>query len=728
MYSEKVVEWTLDQFEMENGWRPVRHSIAEVEEFTAYIDSIIEVDANRVNRYYNIKDGVRISQQRREWIQHWVTNEQFMCFADAMYFATRYAYICDVGEEIFRYSPRDSQRILHNILAEFDEQQVSMELFILKARQLGVTSWAAVYFMQRVLFRRNTRAVMASVKQKQSDLIGRIQDTIWQKLPFWLPPPKTVVKTSAPEWANNSIMSIQSGSQAFGIAQGWTPSCVHISEVGDVPNPRKVLEEGLFKAAHSTRQLFFIMEGTGNGDTGWQAEKWRYYKENYGKEVGARFRPVFIPPACARDIYPLPDWLRKNPIPENWVPTDETRRMQRRAELYVRSTDYLAKWMGSNWKMDQEYLWFWDCNWREAVATHTEKIWLGQMPCTDSEALQGQHDRAVKDEVIEIITKERDKQFDVYAITGKTIILGSENTPYEPPFETIDTSKPRIGIHKHAADGNSYTWELVPLVHDFSKDDDIYLFNKLLVFKHPGKFNCSMGIDCADGYGMPNEDRSVVSVVENHLEAKMRDEQVCSFTSLDVNSPQMARIAACLAAWYGEECPNPMGVKMAIEQRRKPGDECQHQLKLMGFYNHHRMVMYDAKGMPDPSKAHKEGFYTNNWSRPMMLNKFLDAVAGGWFKPNDPILIRQLKSIVRVETSGISRIDHKPGEHDDNVFANGMAYFTAHDMDNNAQRQEGRYKSKEEYEEVDLDGWCEYGTTIGNYVQESPTSFYARSR
>lgn len=693
MYSQRVIEATLDGFARKNGWRPEPHSIAEVEEFIAYINSIIDVDANSVNRYFNIKSGVRLTKARQDWISRWIVNEQFMCFSDAMYFLTRYAFICGVGEEVFRYDPRDSQKILHSILAEHDDLQVAIELFILKARQLGFSTAIAAYFVHRILFRINTRAVMASVQQKQSDLIGRIQDTIWNRLPFWLPPAKTGMKANSPEWSNGSILSIQSGSQAFGIAQGWTPSCIHISEVGDIPNPKRTLDEGLFKAAHSTRSLFFAIEGTGNRGSEWQYEKWNFYKDNWGK--GGRFRPFFVPPACAKDLYPLPDWIRKNPIPEGWRPLEATLRMQRKAELYIRSTDYLANVMGSNYKMSREYLWYWDTNWREAVSSHSEKVWLAQMPCTDEEAFQSKNDLVMNDESIDVITKERERGYTAYAITGKTILIGTDNKPYEPRPDEINYDLPRIPIRWDGTDGNHYEWELVPL-KPFDDNDDTQCYNKLLIFQEPKEnVDYSMGVDCADGLGMPNEDRSNLSLWINRS-GRERDEQVAEFTSINVHSAQMSRIVACVAALYGAETKSSMGVKIAIEQRRKPGDECQHQLKIMGFYNHHRMVMYDAKGMPDPSSASKEGFYTSVWSRPMMLNKFLDAVNNGWAKPNSPILIRQLKQIVRKETNGVSRIEHEAGKHDDNVFGGGMAYFTAHDMDNTALRQEQRYRSADD--------------------------------
>ena len=281
------------------------------------------------------------------------------------------------------------------------------------------------------------------------------------------------------------------------------------------------------------------------------------------------------------------------------------------------------------------------------------------------------------------------------SVTGKTIIIGNDNQPYQPNEEEIDYKERRIQIRWDGSDGNHYDWELVPL-KEFDDSNEMMCLNKLLVFQYPKEgLDYYAGVDCADGLGEPNEDRSTISVGVKRG-GRERDEQVCSFTSNMVNSPQMARIAACLGAWYGNVSEKPLGVKFAIEQRRKPGDECQHQLKLMGFYNHHRMVMYDSKGMPDPSKASKEGFYTNAWSRPMMLNKFLDAINTGWYKPNCPILIQQLKELQRTETGGISKIDHAPGKHDDNVFAAGMGYFTAHDMENSALRQEMRFRSDEE--------------------------------
>lgn len=695
MYSKKVIAKTLDDFTHRNGWRPQEHTLTEVQEFIAYIDSIVDMESNTVNRYFSWQKGKKPSDKRIEFINRFVLNEQFMCFASAEYFVSRYAKIRAADERIVNFEFRLGQKIFLALLAEYDDQQIAIQLFFLKCRQVGISTCTAMFFLHRILFRSNTYAVMASVQAQQSEKLGAMIDTAWVNLPFWLPPAKTTMKSSDPKWANGSLLSIQSGNQEVGIAQGTSPSCVHISELGDYTRPKKVLEEGLFPACHQLKSLFMILEGTGSTSSPWQKEKWEYYSNH-----DARFKTVFIPPCCAPDLYPPKDWLRAHPIPENWIPTEQTLRMKRRGELYVRSTDYLARFLGNKWDMDREYMWFWQNGYQEAVASHSEKTYLSQTACTPDEAFQSKFDPVFSDEIIEVVTKSRERSYKAYAITGRTILMGSDNEPYYPPVEEIDFDEPRIDLRWEANDGNSYDWELIPL-RQFDDSEDTACLDKLLVFSAPEDgATYSEGIDTADGLGLPNEDRASCSVHVNR-EGNERDEQVASFTSLRVNSAQMSRIAAAMAVLFTTDgrgtitSSNEMGMRFVIEQVRKTGDECQLQLKIMGFYDHHIMHYYDDKGNIDPNKGSKEGFRTSKWSRPLLLTRFVEAVNSGFLKVNDPILIRQLKTFVRKEKNGISEMGHEQGQHDDNIFSAAMAWLTAHDLENQAARLETKYQPKE---------------------------------
>lgn len=715
MYSPKVIEKVLDQFEAEHHWRPQYHSIAEVDGFKAYIDSITTIERNQVNRYIDFREAVKFTEKRRSEIRRWVENEQFLCFADANYWLTRYAWGCNEQGDIFRFHPRKSQEVFLRIIEPFDENQFSIELFVMKSRQVGISTLVALLFLHRVLFVPNTQAVMASVKSQQTDLLGRIMNVCWNRQPWWLVPNQTSTKAEMPQWANGSIMSMQSGSQAMGIAQGWTPTCIHISEIADIPKPKKALEEGLFKATHSTRKLFFTMEGTGGDATSWQADKWRYYKENWGK--GGRFMPVFITFPCATDLYPEPDWVRKNPIPEMWQPLEETKRMQRKAELYIRSTDYLARVMGANWKMPRELAWYWETNYREALASHTVKVWLSQMPVSDDEALQSKNDIIFSDNTIAEITTNREKDFQAYAVTGSSVLIGTEDEPHKPDPDTIDFNLPRIPVEWKSKNGQLSNWELIPL-KPFDVHNDTQCFNKLLVYKHPEEGeDYACGIDTADGLGNPDEERSCLEMVLNRS-GNQRDEQVAEFVSNEVNPPQMVSIAACVGAWYGQwyedraGTKDARGVKFCIEQRARYGDDCQFQLKLMGFIYHHIFIHYDDKHV-DQSKGHKQGWFSNVWSVPMILNRFQEAVNGGWIKVNSPMAIKQLSTWVRkIKAGGKSKMEHETNQFDDNIRALAQAYFTRHSHDVLVNRQNLKYHSASEKLPPLDERWCENQITV----------------
>jgi hypothetical protein len=672
------------------GFEPIRREIWEVDDFNAYIESITDKATNKLGSSFDWKPGKEPTAKRAAWIKRWCQSEKFLCFADAEYFVTRYAKIRTFDERIIHFEFRLGQRILLEVLAEFEDLQLAIQIFALKCRQVGVSTMTALFFLHRILWRANTHAIMASFQVPQSEKLQMMIDTAWERLPFWLPPEKTILKAKEPKWANGSALSIQAGSQTVGIAQGSTPTCIHLTEIADYENPIKTIEEGLFPAAHQTSSLFFVIEGTGSLASPWQKNKWEAYK---AKSAQRNFRPIFIPPACASDLYPPADWLRGCPVPEGWNPPLEVLRMKRRGELYVRSTDYLAEFLGADWEMPIEFLWYWWLGWNEAVKSHSEKTFLAMNAVTDQDAFQSKNDPVFSDEVIDIVTKERHVDYRAYAITGRTIIIGRDNKPYEPSSHEIDYNAERIPLRWEANDGNVYTWELIPL-KPFDDSSDEACFNKLLVFEEPqdGK-RYSEGVDVAQGLGLPNEDRSCCAVLRNAW-GKDRDNQAAVFTSLDVNSAQMARIAAAIAVYFTTDgagtltCGDPLGMRFIIEQIRKSGDECLNQLQLMGFYNHHVMHFYDDKdSTTHPDKGRKLGWRTVEWSRDILLNKFVGYVNTGWLKLNDPIAIRQLKTFIRRKVGeDKAKMIHEKGEHDDNIFAPAMALQTAHDIEDQSMR------------------------------------------
>ena len=100
------------------------------------------------------------------------------------------------------------------------------------------------------------------------------------------------------------------------------------------------------------------------------------------------------------------------------------------------------------------------------------------------------------------------------------------------------------------------------------------------------------------------------------------------------------------------------------------------------------------------------------WSRDILLSKFVNYVNMGWFKPNDPILIRQLKTFIRKKVGEEkAKMIHEAGQHDDNIFATAMALLTAHDMEIEASRITKRSISPSNDESASED-WCENSVEI----------------
>jgi hypothetical protein len=691
IYSQKIISQRLEDFAAREGWMPQRHTVAEVSEFKQYINSLVKIESNSKNSYVALSKS--ITDRRAKEIRRWIENEQALSALDSEYWETRYGYVCSEEGEILKFESRLSQRIYTSVLADFDESQFPIQLLILKGRQLGITTQTALKFIHRMMFVPHTQAIMASVKASASELIERILNTAYNNSPWWLVPQKMPKGA----FANGSILSIQSGMQATGLAQGWTPIMCHVSELADLPNPKRTIEEGLFRAMHPSKNLFMVLEGTGGGSTGWLADTWRSAKGG-----DHRLRGIFIPWACCPEIYPKVDFIREHPVKENFMATrsDACRKHVARAESYIRNTSYLSRVMGKDYRMPIEQQWFWEFNYKAACQNHTQKTWTAQMPCDDFESLTGKHDPVFDPEVMdelegnvyEVITdystgvtiKERRTPIQTYAITGHDV-----DEVFYPDEGSIDYEKQTIRISWNSHRGQSYHWDMIPLL-PLSEEEEANTMDRLIIYEKPqaGEYY-SCGVDTADGLGKEEEDRTVLSGSKNKY-GDEADTQVFELTSNKINSAQVVAFAACMGAWYGPMCPDHRGMRYVVEQIRGPGDTCQHQLKMMGFNNHHKPRRYDGAKIKE-KPGNKEGWYSNSWSVPMLMTRFIEAVNGGWYIPQSKWLIEELKTLERHASGGKSKMEHRSGQHDDRVRAAAQSYFSRHDDDVLAERAQKRY-------------------------------------
>ena len=132
MFAPEKVEERLSLFEAEFGWTPRPHTIEEVDLWAKRMEEVFVVEKNG-----DITQTRRMSKAEERFI----ANERGMCAASVHYFLTRY-YFIKFKNKIARFTFRQGQWILWQMLCELDRMGVSKMLQILKARQLGISTLA----------------------------------------------------------------------------------------------------------------------------------------------------------------------------------------------------------------------------------------------------------------------------------------------------------------------------------------------------------------------------------------------------------------------------------------------------------------------------------------------------------------------------------------------------------------------------------------------------------
>ena len=118
----------------------------------------------------------------------------------------------------------------------------------------------------------------------------------------------------------------------------------------------------------------------------------------------------------------------------------------------------------------------------------------------------------------------------------------------------------------------------------------------------------------------------------------------------------------------------------------------------MGFTRWHEWGQgFDRKTFEEKVGKHgRIGWYTNEWSRPLLLSAFQYAIENGWYTIKSKFLAGEIGALEqKFMPSGKTRVDHESGGHDDRVFAAAMAYWTLHQADCLVERAKKRYDPPE---------------------------------
>jgi hypothetical protein len=570
--------------------------------------------------------------QAREFTRkeaRFIVNDHALCMCDHAYAITRYMHVSNEENELMLFKFRVPQLILFSIIADLEERGFSIEILILKARQLGMSTIVELLLALRVFFIHGCKALIASAEQEKSGLMGQMIYRAYDHIPpFLLPPATSEIRGDQGgklAFASiDSMVSVQHGKKKTGLGRGGTWTAYHLSEMSIYDDPEEQVEASIWKAVHPSPKIFGVGETTASGDTGWFPDKYRAFVKLWPH---CRMLPLFLPWCCGIDMYPKPTWLRQQPVPGGWTPDEDTRNHVASVEMYIASTEVIRKHLcvqrdgprGHWWadgRMPREQVWFWEKEHLAAKESGTTSKHFQELCGTPEEAFQASFDTIFGKKCIAELDTRRTKEYDVYAIIGQSI-----SEEFEPAEEEIDYAKPRIVLSHESPKGEKYRWELVPLKYGSGctevgckEVEDIDPNCKLFVFRTPVEGeDYGFGIDCGEGIGQNFTAMSVWRRGKRY----MPDEQSCAWRSNKVGHVEAFAFGMAIGVWYRALSNRwPM---LAAEQVASVGDVCQKEMRKMGYPlgRQHRMRRLDKA--KDVRNAPNVGWFSYGWSRPILI-------------------------------------------------------------------------------------------------------------
>ena len=205
----------------------------------------------------------------------------------------------DVSKGYVAFEMNRAQQLIHDKIEEQRQEKGNVRAIILKARQQGISTYAAGRAYWRTSHSAYTKTVVLAHDSNTSDQLFDMTRNFISSQPEAMRPEfsKSTGKELKYKDNDSSYRVYTAGSPEAG--RGTTPTLLHGSEVAFWPHDDKVLA-GLFQGVSNAPGTEIILESTANGASG---EFYRLFKE--GEEGKNQFIAIFIP-WFMTDEYVLP--------------------------------------------------------------------------------------------------------------------------------------------------------------------------------------------------------------------------------------------------------------------------------------------------------------------------------------------------------------------------------------------------------------------------------------
>jgi len=612
---------------------------------------------------------------------------------DARYFLERFVAIDSEGYGLRSLFPLwESQAFMLQALGDLEwrrEQDGHPDglLFnVLKARQLGISTFAESLVAHRVLARRQVRALVGADVEDQAGYLFRMVDRLYQSLPWFLKLQRvnfvknremifnnqSYLKTAWGKSTRGALQSVtgQEGSKGA-IGRGQTFGVIHISELATWDNPEQ-LDSSLLPAIPIAPSTLVIFESTAEIAGDWWHKHWLATAEGAG-----RFVNLFIPWYAEPSKYSLP-------APIDWTPASQTLQHAKKCELDAPTT------LGHATSLSRDQLYWYE----RTRGYYAKKGELGKFLrefCADPYECFQYAGRAIftfeQLEAIDAAGSRRPLK-DVWAVEpAREIAELRRMSPAAPadsrtPRRLDPPLSPRIPLSTLATAAEAYP---VPPGYGFRrltpqelKDLPSLRSSVLAIWEYPrprGRRRYVMSADVADGLGL---DYSVVDVIRQPT-IEEPAEQVAQYVSNRVDAKQLAFICDAIGRFY----PDEDGIEaLAAIETNNHGLSTQDTLQLHLGYGNFYVWEYADAASPDRRYSTKIGWVTTARTRPLLLSSFHDAIVSidpittqPDFILNSPITRAELRHFVTPDTIG--NAEAARGQRDDAVLTAAIGYYVA---------------------------------------------------
>lgn len=560
----------------------------------------------------------------------WIDDEIFRCMTDRRYFISNYYAYRDEKEGFKGLYPLfDSQEILYEEYRRLEREYGRVRALVLKARQMGSTTYNCAEFFASTIFREHTNSIIVAQDEDVSEYVMGMYESALDFLPWWMRPRIKIKQTGSVinfDERDEATRAVRPGLKSWiyadnarkptGVGRSKTFGRALLTELAFWNNGSQ-LSKSLFPTMNTT-DGFYVMESTANGRNDFWHNLWR--RAEAGK---VDWHPIFIPFYRREVTYSLP--ILKTTV---FVLDEEETKMR---ERIFEKESFLIKNETFNWMRNKK---------EEFVATDGDDTMFSQE-----------------------YTSEPEESFQASAVTAfpRGIIRKFSKRTVEPRWIgeiSYDWTKGAPKLH----------------VHELEKGKEAgypEIGDRLHIWAMPqrGAEYC-IGGDVA--LGNPGGDYSCLQVVKKGVGYEL-DEQVAVWHGL-INPTGLAEIALAMGWLYNEAL-------VAIEVNSYGMQTNSTLMRNYEYDNIYRFKRLDRLGM---GMTNIVGFYSDVKSTDALMAKMSEYFLDDLIRIRCKHTMDEFNDYTEEGAVG-------DGAHDDYVDALMIAIYCAHEAEVR-ERQDGNKK------------------------------------